>query len=501
MTGAVDPTTLGVCLGFFLVIAALGFLAGRWRPGDLQDLQEWGLGGRSFGTWVSWFLVGGDYFTAYTLIAAPAVIYGLGGSGYFTVVSLTWVWPVVYLVMPRLWRVCAKHGFTTTAEFVRARYDSPVLSLAVAVTSIVAMLPFIALQLLGMEAVIASLGFAHTELPLFIAFTILALFTYRNGLRAAALLAIVKDVVVYVLVVATVVVVPLKLGSIAAVMEAAGQGLAHRTPPGSLILPEANRLSFLSLALGSAFVPILFPHNITSFLSSASAAAIKRNAMLLPLYSMFMAVFALVGLSAIAVGMPGPANSVVPRMIATSFPSWFAGLCFGAITVSALVPSAVMSIGCANLFTRCLWRRGSRGADETKVAKVFALFVKFGALVFVLVLPARYAIDVQLVGVIWILQIMPAVVGGLYTRWFHPHALLAGMAVGLASGTAMIASTGFTQTLFRFTVFGQSVSIFSGLLSLLLNLAVAIVLTPAMRSTAAGESVIGPEDLAEELSS
>src|SRR5665213_1648485 len=145
--------TVIVFLVLFVFVALLGFLGSRWRAGDLSQLSEWGLGGRSFGTIITWFLLGGDLYTAYTFIAVPALMFGAGATGFFAIPYATLMYPLLFLVFPRLWSVARAHGYVTAADFVRGRFDNRPLALAVAVTGIVATMPYIALQLMGMQVV------------------------------------------------------------------------------------------------------------------------------------------------------------------------------------------------------------------------------------------------------------------------------------------------------------------------------------------------------------
>ena len=174
-----------VFVAFFALVTIIGFLAGRWRRGDLSDLNEWGLGGRRFGAWVSWFLIGGDLYTAYTVIAVPALVYAGGAFGLFAVPYTILIYPLLYLTFPRLWTVPHRKGYVTAADWVCGRYGNRWLALAVALTGIVATMPYIALQLVGMEKVIEALGFDNSGLAITIAFVILALYTYSSGLRRA----------------------------------------------------------------------------------------------------------------------------------------------------------------------------------------------------------------------------------------------------------------------------------------------------------------------------
>src|SRR5438309_5654161 len=143
---------------FFILVTVIGFIAARWRRGDLNLIDEWGLAGRRFGTIVTWFLLGGDLYTAYTFIAVPALVFGSGAIGFFAVPYTIIVYPFVFVVMPRLWSVARRHHYITAADFVRGRYESRTLALAVAFTGILATMPYIALQLVGIQVVIAAMG-------------------------------------------------------------------------------------------------------------------------------------------------------------------------------------------------------------------------------------------------------------------------------------------------------------------------------------------------------
>src|SRR3954469_25197806 len=223
MNSDINWTALSVFIFFFALVTVIGFLASRWQRGGAHKgahLDEWGLGGRNFGTWITWFLVGGDFYTAYTVIAVPALVYAVGAYGFFALPYTILVYPIVFLIMPRLWHEAHKAGHVTAADVVYGRYGSRPLELAVTVTAVVATMPYIALQLVGMEVVIQALGLKG-ELPLAAAFIILALYTYSAGLRAAAVIAFVKDIMIYIVVIVAVIVVPMHLGGYASVFGAA----------------------------------------------------------------------------------------------------------------------------------------------------------------------------------------------------------------------------------------------------------------------------------------
>jgi solute:Na+ symporter, SSS family len=330
------------CL-FFTLVTLAGFWAARWRrpKTGMASLEEWGLAGRSFGTWVTWFLIGGDLYTAYTVIAVPAALYGTGAMGFFAVPYAVIAYPYMMLVLPRLWTVCHRHGYITFADFVKGRYGNRWLTVAIALTGVLALMPYIALQLVGIRVVIGAMG-VQGEWPLAAAFVILAAYTYSSGLRAPAVIAIVKDVMLYVVVLAALIVIPLKLGGYARVFELAGQTLATHHPAGTIYLHHGQFAAYSTLAIGSAVALMLYPHTATAVLSAQTANVVRRNATMLPAYSFLLGLIALLGYLALAAGVvTKDPNSSVPLLFLKMFPEWFAGFCLAAVAIGALVPAAV----------------------------------------------------------------------------------------------------------------------------------------------------------------
>src|SRR5208282_1536185 len=231
---------------------------------------------------------------------------------------------------------CRRHGCVTPADFVRTRYGSPMLALAVAVTGIIATMPYIALQLVGIQVVVAALGFPTEglmgEMPLVISFVILAAYTYTSGLRAPALIAVVKDALIYITILAAIVVIPAKLGGFGEIFDKIPVGKLLLKPPSDDSLNAFSAYS--TLALGSALALFLYPHSVTAILSSKGGNTIRRNMMLLPAYSLLLGLIALLGYMAFVAGvdkMPAYAGYfkaygpqfAVPGLILAMFPSWF----------------------------------------------------------------------------------------------------------------------------------------------------------------------------------
>ncbi len=525
----IDPVALGVFLFFFLLVTVMGFLAARWRrAASLDSLDEWGLGGRSFGTFIAWFLIGGDIYTAYTFIAVPALLYAGNAIGFFAVPYTVILYPIIFVFLPRLWSVSHRRRYVTPADFVQGRFDSKTLGLAVAFTGILATMPYIALQLVGIQAVLDVLGLGGGEdagwferdLPLFIAFALLAAYTYSSGLRAPALIAFVKDTLIYLVIIVAVIYLPTKLGGWGGIFDAAGASFdafnrenadaieaKEAAPKGLIPQMGAAQWAYASLSLGSALALFMYPHSVTAVLSTKNRNIIRRNAALLPAYSFLLGLLALLGLAAIAAGVEvDNAQLAIPQLFEQEFSPWFAGVAFAAIAIGALVPAAIMSIAAANLWTRNIYkayiRPDATDAQEAQQSKLASLLVKFGALTFVLALPNDFAINLQLLGGIWIVQTLPAIVVGLYTRWFHRWALLAGWGVGMVWGTLAAYNTPvigkpgshFGGSVGPLEVFGVPISdnlIYFGLTALVLNLLVTTILTIVFRGARVPAGVDG----------
>jgi SSS family solute:Na+ symporter len=371
------------------------------------------------------------------------------------------VYPIAIIFLPRLWSICRVHNYVTPADFVRGRYGSRGLALAVAFTGILALMPYIALQLVGIQAVITVMGLGVSssntfiqDLPLFIAFLVLAVFTYVSGLRAPALISFVKDTLIYIMVIVAIIYIPLRLGGWGHIFGAAETHLKAVSPTthkaNGLFIPTTgdSQISFATLALGSACALFMYPHTITGAIASKRRYVVKRNMALLPAYSIVLGLLALLGYMALAdkttvANVKGPGKDdtqlAVPYLFQHLFPSWFVGIVFAAIIIGALVPAAIMAIAAANLFTRNVFveffKPDASSRLQTRISQWVSLVAKLGGLLFAIELPRQFSINLQLLGGVWILQTLPTVLFGLFTRWFHRWALLIGWLAGMLFGT------------------------------------------------------------------
>ena len=223
------------------------------------------MAGRKAGTTLVFFLLGADIYTAYTFVAIPSGVFAKGSLYFFAIPYVALAFGVALVTMPRLWALSKEKGYITASDFIKDRFGSKTLAVLVAITGIVSLLPYIALQIVGMQSVLivmlSGITNSHTvqEISLLVAFVILAAFTYTSGLRGATLTAILKDILIWTTVIAVIIVVPLSIG---------GFGTAFRdVKPSYVTLPNSLVTGYATLVLGSALALYLYPHAINGVLS------------------------------------------------------------------------------------------------------------------------------------------------------------------------------------------------------------------------------------------
>jgi SSS family solute:Na+ symporter len=480
----VGLSTIIPFVGLFVLFIFLGFYGKYWRRDNLNDTHEWSLAGRKLGTTLVFFLIGADIYTAYAFVALPSGVFAKGSFYFLTYAAVAF--GVALVTMPRLLASSKEKGYITASDFIKGRFGSTTLGILIAITGIVSLLPYIALQIVGMQSVLIVMLSGTTnpqiveEIALVVAFAVLAAFTYTSGLRGAALTAVLKDILVWLTVIALIIVVPLSIDG--------GLSTAFKNvKPSYLTVPDSLVTGYVTIMLGSALALYLYPHAINGVLSSESVHKLTRSTALLPLYAIGLAIMGLMGILVYAVPpamnflshFPESSRGilVVPSLILYSMPPWFTGIALLGIFIGGLVPAAIMAISQANLLTRNIIkeiRPNMSATSEIRITKISSTVFKFVALGFVFVVPATYAISLQLLGVILIIQILPAVFFGLYVKSLRKGPLIAGLIVGIVSGILMVEYTNhfgaLTSSLFNIPIFG---SLYVAVVALAFNLIIS----------------------------
>lgn len=458
--------------GTSLVALAARRLSGAAKP---VTPAEWALAGRRLGPVATWFLLGGTIYTAYTFSAVPAQVYAVGAIGFFALPYTIIVYPLAFWLLPRLWREAKEVGAVTIADVVRIRYDSAGLALAVALTGILATMPYVALQLLGIRTVLVAMDAYPSGLTgdalLAVVFAVLAVATYRSGLQAPAVIAVVKGVLLFVTIAVVTTLALHKLGGTSGMF-------VQLEDRDSVVLDSSQYVAYVSLAIGSALSLLMYPHVLTAAFAARSERVLRVNSVALLAWTALLGLFAFLGLAAYAANLDTSGDLAVPALITSLTPGWVTGVMLGALAVGALVPAAVMSVSAAMLFTRNVYAEyvNPQATPElqTGVARYFSLLVKLGAVGFVFLMAEQDAINLQLLGGVWMLQVLPAVVLGLLTHRLRPAGLFAGWAVGMFAGTFLVTDGGFSAVV---PIAGTE--IYASLVALAANLVVAVLLSLA----------------------
>ncbi|GLW96634.1 sodium:solute symporter [Microtetraspora sp. NBRC 16547] len=487
-----DLIPMITCAAVVLVASLSALLAARGASGRSRaeggvggGIEDWALAGRGYGGVLMCCLLGGTVYTAYTFMAVPGAIFSSGGIGFYALPYTIVICAIAFVLLPPLASIARSHGYVTVADFVRGRYGSPLLSLAVSLTGIFATMPYVALQLLGIRAVLGALGLYPRgflgDAALTAVFAVLAVSTFRHGLRAPTRVAVVKAVLVVISTIVIAMLITAELGSPATVFARAE---AVSGPP--LVLAPGLGPAYVSLALGSALALFAFPHVLLVVFSARGSDTLRRTSINLLGWTTALGAFALFGVAAIASAVdppPGRAELAIPLLVRGLAPDWLTGLLLGALVVTALVPAAVMSIGAATLFARNVYvefvNPVATAAQETRMAKLMSLFVKVGALAFALSLRDQAAINLHLLGAVWVLQTLPAITLGLLRRAPHHLSLLMGWLLGMVIGTALVHAGGFSPVV-PLDIGPVHVQLYAGVVGLAVNLVAVAVTSPLL---------------------
>src|SRR3984893_9050675 len=374
-----------------VIVAAgsfVGFYAGSHRK---MDLEQWIVGGRGFGLLLVWMLMAGEIYTTFTFLGASGWAYSKGGPVLFILGYGPLMYVVSFYILPQVWEVGRKYRLQTQADFFQARYNSKYLTAFVALVGVIFIIIYLQIQItgLGMIVEVASFGVIHRTLAMVISFAIVAAFVLTSGIRGVAWVSVLKDVLLLFAAVFVGVAVPyIYFGGIGPIFAAVA-----RARPGHLIMPGATtnlgHAWYISTVLLCAFGFYMWPQFFGACFTAKSGDALRRNAVVMPLYVITMPLMLFVGLAALLV-LPGLANGDLSMLLIVrkTFPPWFLGIIGGAGALTAMVPAATLVLTAATLFAKNLCRQilapGMTDRQVGKLAKVTVLAITGAALGFAL---------------------------------------------------------------------------------------------------------------------
>ncbi|WP_245631861.1 sodium:solute symporter family protein [Alicyclobacillus ferrooxydans] len=465
-----------------LLVVFVGFIAGRDKA-SRSNIEEWSVGGRNFGGLLIWFLIGADVYTAYTFLGLTGYGYSLGAAAFFAVPYVVLAYPIAYYILPRLWEYAARYKLTTLADYARERFQSRTLGVLVALTGIIFLIPYIDLQLSGITGVVAVAGkgsFANPKavgtIALVISFILVALYTFFSGLRAPAWTSMIKDALVWIIMIIMVITVPFILfgswGNMyhTAVTQFPKTLTLHPGPHGDFW--------FMTSALISALALFMWPHASTGALSSRNANNLRKNAVFLPFYNILLFFITFLGIVAYMVlphlKTPGYSNVILLYLIQHTYHNGVVqGLMYATVALASLVPASIMVLAASNLFATNVLKDWliphMSDSARTLTARWFVFVMTFLALLFGVLFPTQL-ISLQLEGVSGMVQIIPAIGLSLFWRRLSNSAVT----IGLIAGIAMVFLNHFV-----FKLAG-----YDGFWGLLVNIIVILLLNGLFRREA-----------------
>ncbi|MBV8809656.1 MAG: sodium:solute symporter family protein [Acidobacteriaceae bacterium] len=473
---------LSIIFGIVGFGTAIGFLAGARRK---MNLEQWTVAGRGFGVFFMYLLMAGEVYTTFSFLGASGWAYSRGGPTLYILAYLSLAYVVSFFILPPIWEMGQRHRLQTQSDFFRARYGNEYLAAFVCLVGVVSLVPYVQIQLTGLGSIvqIASFNGIGRTAAMVISALLVAGFVYASGVRAVAWVSVLKDALMLFTAVAIGVAIPhIYFGGIGHMFAALVHARpAHLTMPGAT--KNLGHTWFISTVLLTCVGMYMWPHAFGSAFTAKSGATLRRNAVVMPLYTTTIAFMFFAGFAAVlAVPRLSNGDLALLTIARKAFPPWFLGIIGGAGALTAMVPAAILTLTAATLFTKNLFRPvfAPRMNDDqvAKLARMMILVLTLMSLYFAIYSSATL-VSLLLLGYAGVTQFFPGVVLGLYWKRVTASGVFAGMIAGVAVAAFLILSK-------RDPWFGWS----AGFLALCLNFLVAIVVGMLSRERERADSAL-----------
>ncbi|WP_158808883.1 sodium:solute symporter [Beijerinckia sp. L45] len=472
---------IAITMVFALV---MGLRAGRGRK---IGLEGWSVGGRNFGPILVFILMAGEIYTTFTFLGASGYAYGKGAPAYYTLVYLTFTYLLAYWMLPAIWRYARSEGILSQAGFFARKYDSPALGLLVTCVGILALIPYLVLQLKGLGIIVstASYGTLSPVLGATLGAIVMSLYVFVSGIHGPASIAIVKDVLILAIVIFLGLYLPFHLyGGVGPMFHAID--VAH---PGFLIFPAKGQSVswFESTVLLTACGFFMWPHSFGSIYTARDERSLRRNAVVSPLYGLMLLFVLFVGFAAL-MRVPGLTGKDIDlalfKIALAELPPVVIGIIGAAGVLTALVPGSMMLMAASTTLAKDIYPLARRKTDERETAiaaKVFVPIVAAVALYFTLN-GGDTIVALLLMGYSLVTQLLPSLLVSLGSRRVFSAE---GAFAGICAGVAVVMFTTITKTSLATVAPGLPQWILDlniGIVALALNVAAALAVTAAVRA-------------------
>jgi SSS family solute:Na+ symporter len=423
----------------------------------------------------------GEIYTTFTFLGASGWAYSKGAPAFYVTIYGTLAYTLSFFILPAVWRAGKRHGLHTQPDFFIKRYGSGALGVLVALIGVVSIVPYLQLQLTGLGFIVevASGRAVSSGAAIVAAFVLTCVFVFTSGIRGAAWVAVVKDVLMIAAVAVVGIGVPLScFGGAGAMLRTLMERL-----PGYLAFPGGTSnlgvgwVMSTCLLTGAGFY--MWPHVFGSAFSAKSASTIKRNAIIMPFYQLPILLVFFVGFAALLV-LPGLANgdTAFLALVQKLYPPWFLGFVGAAGALTAMVPASVLVLFASTLIAKNIYRTAfAPSASEERVIRLSRVMV---FVIMVLALVSTFFLRRELVyllifGYDGVSQFFPGVVLGL----FWPRATKQGVAAGLLAGVGVVVAL---------IVSGRDplLGVNAGFVALAVNAAVTVLVSLATKPPSGG---------------
>ena len=468
-----SPSAVSLTTIFAIVAlgAAIGFLAGVRRK---MNLEQWTVGGRGFGVVLIFLLMAGEYYTTFSVLGASGWAYSRGGPTLYILAYVSLSAVVSFFILPPIWELGRKYKLQTQSDFFSMRYGNKYLAAFVCVVSVTFLIPYLQLQITGLGIIVNVVSFdgiGRTP-AMTISVVLLAAFVLASGVRAVAWISVLKDVLMVVTAVSIGIAIPrIYYGGIGPMFAALAHARpAHLTMPGALPNLGLGHTWYISTVLLTSLGFYMWPHAFAATFTAKSGDTLRRNAVVMPLYTLTLAFVFFAGFTAVMVvpGLPD-SNMSLLTIVRKTFPPWFLGVIGGAGALTAMVPAAIFTLTAATLFAKNLYRSLFAPAmTDDQVARLARLMVVALSLIclYFAIDSSRTLVSLLLLGYAGITQFFPGVVLGLYWKRATKLGVFAGMVAGVATGA-------FLVLIKRDPLFGVN----AGFIALCLNFLVTVILS------------------------
>ena len=426
-------------------VLCLGLLA---RRGKDMNLEQWSVGGRGFGTILVFVLMAGEIYTTFTFLGGSGFAYGHGAPVFYMLSYGCLAYIISYWMLPPIWRYAKQHRLIAQPDFFAHKYDSPALGILVALVGIVALIPYLVLQLKGLGIIVdaAAYGAISPTLAIWIGAGVVTVYVMVSGVHGSAWTAVLKDTLILAVVLFLGIYLPIHYyGGYSPMFNA-----IDAAKPGFLALPAKGESVawFDSTVLLTALGFYMWPHSFGSLFTAKEERAFRRNAVMMPVYQLILLFVFFVGFAAIlkVPGLKGPEIDLsLRRLSVQTFDPWLVGVIGAAGVLTALVPGSMILIAAATLLANNIFRAVRPQASDATVSLVAKSLVPVVALVSVIftLQGGTTIVALLLMGYAFVTQLFPTLIASLLPR--NP-VTRQGAIAGICVGVATVAATSLTHT-------------------------------------------------------